>query len=320
MLKKKCLLTFLKGIAMGAADVVPGVSGGTIAFISGIYETLIQSLKSLNLQSLRLLFSKGFNSFWQAIHGAFLLPLFLGIGLSVVSLSRLINGLLETKPVLIWSFFFGLILASVFFVWRQIGRHGKGSWVAMALGAALAYLISIAQPVQVPESYPFLCFSGFVAILAMMLPGISGAFILVLIGSYEGLLEILNGFLEALTNMNAAAAAVNGAKLGAFAIGALLGLGLFSRLLSWLLKRFKDRTLALLTGFMIGSLNKVWPWKETLSTRLDAYGRTVPLIQKNVSPLHYTDGKPALCLAVGLALAGFLTIFILERCAARRDV
>ena len=319
MLKKKHLSVLLKGMAMGAADVVPGVSGGTIAFISGIYETFIQGLKSLNAHHFKLLFSGDSRAFWKGINGSFLLPLFLGIGVSILSLSGLIKQLLDTEPVLLWSFFFGLILASLFFICKALGKLRAGSWIAIGVGAAAAYLISTAHPIERPEGYLLLLFSGFLAICAMMLPGISGAFILLLLGSYQGLMSTLNQFASGLIASDAAALIASGSRLATFAIGALLGLAVFSRVLSWLLERCGALTLALLTGFMLGSLNKVWPWKETLSTRLNAYGKWVPLLQRNVSPLHYSGGSPQIALALALATAGFLLIFILEKYASQRD-
>ena len=305
---------------MGAADIVPGVSGGTIALIAGIYPAFINALRSISPTRLNLLFSAGFKAFWQSINAPFLLSLFSGIAVGILSLARLIAYLLDEEPISIGSFFFGLVTASIFFIYKHIKGKNTWVWAAMAAGTAISYLLTVAAPIHSPAGYPFLLFSGFSAIVAMMLPGISGAFILLLIGSYESVINALNQFRAGLTAMNWNAVVSAGSELGAFAIGAVIGLASFSRLLSWLFKRHKDVTLALLTGFMIGSLNKLWPWKETLAARLNPYGKAIPVVQRNVSPLHYTQGEPEIFFAASLVIAGFLLIFVLEKLSNKPDV
>ena len=273
LIKKYFPLT-LKGIAMGAADVVPGVSGGTIAFISGIYEELLNSLKSFNGTAVKKLFKEGFGAFWQHINGWFLLFLVAGIGISILSLSKLILYLLENYPNLIWSFFFGLVVASAVFV---AGTIKKWSWdviLAAIIGTGIAYYVTVATPSQTPENYGFIFITGAIAICAMILPGISGSFILLLMGKYEFILNSLNNmkFDIILT----------------FIAGCFLGLIGFSHVLSFMLKKYHNATVALLTGFMFGSLNKVWPWKEVLETQI-IDGEEKILREANVLPSTYTQ-------------------------------
>ena len=296
------LILVLKGMAMGAADVVPGVSGGTIAFISGIYEELISSINGISFALLTTLRKEGFRAFWKSLNGNFLLAVVSGIALSVASLARLISWLLETKPVLLWSFFFGLVLASVFLVAKAIGRWHPGTITMFVIGAITAWFITSLPPIENSAGLPFLFLSGALAICAMILPGISGAFILVLLGSYKTVLDAVH-----LRNL---------AILGAVALGALFGLLSFARLLKWMFAHFKNGTLALLTGFILGSLNKIWPWKRVLETRV--YGeKVVPIREENISPFHY-DGDPQLVYAILLAIVGFSIIFILEKQASKK--
>lgn len=296
------LLVALKGMGMGAADVVPGVSGGTIAFITGIYEELINTLKSINLKSIQLLFQFKLKDFWTAINGNFLLSLLLGIGFSFVTLAKLIKYLLAEQPILIWSFFFGLIVASAFVIARKITEWKIRTIIALILGMGIAYLVTVVTPVETPTAYWFLFFSGALAICAMILPGISGAFILLLLGKYEYILHAVSTF-----------------KLDVVAVvgsGAIIGLLSFSNLLSWLLKKYHNMTIGLLSGFMIGSLNKVWPWKQTISTFIDRHGVEKPLLQENILPGTYESilgQNSQLLFAVLLAIAGFLLIYVMEK-------
>lgn len=290
---------FLKGIAMGAADVVPGVSGGTIAFVTGIYTELLDSIKNINLQALKTLFNDGPRAFWQSINGTFLLVLGSGILLALLSLARGIHYLLMNYPVWLWAFFFGLILASCWHIGKEIRRWGLAQLALLALGAIIAGFISTASPTSVTPTPLIILLAGSIAICAMILPGISGSFILLLMGLYEPVLGAVRQLDIQL--------------LGTFAVGAAIGLMAFSRLLSWLLHHYKDAMFALLTGFMAGSLLKVWPWKETLSTRLNSHGAEVPFIQSNILP----DSGLSLLLALGLMLAGALLVLGLERFASR---
>jgi putative membrane protein len=293
----------LKGIAMGAADVVPGVSGGTIAFISGIYEELLTSISAVNFKTFKLLKSEGVKSFWKAINGNFLISLLLGIGISIVSLAKLISWLLEHHPILLWSFFFGLVLASILYLGKQITEWKIATVVILVLGAALAYWITTLNPLISEDTSPlFLFFAGAIAICAMILPGISGAFILVLLGAYKPVLEALDNR--------------DFKIIGIVAAGSVVGLLLFSRILKWLFSHHKNLTLAILTGFVLGSLNKIWPWKETLTWRENSHGIQVSLNEQSISPFSF-DGDPQLLISILLAIGGFLTILILEKIAIK---
>lgn len=291
----------VKGIAMGAADVVPGVSGGTIAFITGIYEELINSIKSVNPASLKLLFRGRWKEFWKVINGNFLISLLAGIFISILSLARVIRFLLETYPVLVWSFFFGLIVASAIFVVRYVKKWNLGVAVTAIAGVAIAWIITVMTPAEANTTWWFIFISGAIAICAMILPGISGSFILVLMGMYKFILEAVGNF--------------NIPVVLLFLAGAAIGIISFSNVLSWLLRKYHDLTIGLLAGFMIGSLNKVWPWKNVVETFVDRHGEIKPLIEENVLPgtFEAISGKPSMLAgAVALALAGLLLIFVIE--------
>lgn len=290
----------LKGLAMGAADVVPGVSGGTIAFISGIYEELIESINKVNLTALKVLRKEGFAAAWRYVNGNFLLALLSGIAISILSLAKLLKWLLENEPVLLWSFFFGLVLASVILVARQIHRWRPGTVISFLLGALTAWYITTLPPMQDTSSTLFLFLAGALAICAMILPGISGAFILVLLGAYETVLEAVNE--------------KDIKTLAIIALGAVFGLLSFSRLLKYLFHHFKNTTLAVLTGFIFGSLNKIWPWKEVISSR--TIGEKTITVEQSISPFNF-DGNPQLTAACLLAIGGFLFIYFLERLAIK---
>jgi putative membrane protein len=237
------LLTYLKGIAMGAADVVPGVSGGTIAYLTGIYQRLLDAIHAAGGSMWVALRRDGIAAAWKAVDGWFLLALLGGIGTSVVSLSKLVLWGLESHPLIVWSFFLGLILASL----RMLARDLKGSWVALIVGAVLGFILSSMPAGRAELSPVFTFFAGFLAICAMILPGISGSFILVLLGAYEPVLESIHE--RDLTTITI------------FGTGAILGLLTFGRLLRWLFQRFERVTVALMTGFIAGSLTKVWPFR-----------------------------------------------------------
>jgi putative membrane protein len=294
----------LKGVAMGAADVVPGVSGGTIAFISGIYEELLSSISSINFAKLKLLKKEGFKAAWKAINGNFLLALLSGIFISIVSLAKLITWLLENKPILVWSFFFGLVLASILFVSKQITKWNTSAIILFIIGAVAAYYITILHPaISENSSLLFYFFAGALAICAMILPGISGSFILVLLGAYKPILKALDELQSKDIKL-----------LAVVAIGAVVGILSFSKLLNWLFDHHKNSTLAVLTGFILGSLNKIWPWKETLTWRVDSHGVKIPFNEQSVSPFSY-QGDPQLMMAIILLIGGFLLILLLEKLA-----
>ena len=288
----------LKGMGMGAADVVPGVSGGTIAFIVGIYEELINSIKSINTENLRLLFRGQFRSFWEGINANFLLSIVLGIGISIFSLAKIITYLLVNQPILVWAFFFGLVLASTWFVAKEIKQWQVKTAISFVTGAVLAYYITVATPAETPTHPLFIFLCGAIAICAMILPGISGSFILVLLGKYFYIMEAVKSF--RITVMLT------------FMAGAVIGITTFSRVLSFALRRFHDATIALLSGFMLGSLNKVWPWKETIETYTDSHGVVKPLVEQNIAP------NTQVIEAVGLMILGFTLVYALEKLSTRK--
>lgn len=299
---KDYILLSLKGIAMGAADVVPGVSGGTIAFITGIYEELLETINSVNFSALKKLKSEGLKSFWKHINGNFLVALFLGIGISIVSLAKLITYLLEHHSILLWSFFFGLIISSIYLVGKTVKKWEFTKVLGLLIGAGIAYYITILPPMENPNALWYVFLSGAIAICAMILPGISGSFILLLLGSYEMVLSAIKD--------------VKLAIIGVFAVGCITGLLSFSKLLNWMFKKYHDLTIAILTGFLVGSLNKIWPWKETISTRINSHGEAVPFIQENISPSNF-NGENNLILAILMAFVGLILIIGLEKFASK---
>jgi len=302
---KEYVVISLKGMAMGAADVVPGVSGGTIAFISGIYEELLNSISSFNFSLINIFKNEGFKSVWIKVNGNFLVSLFVGILISVLSLAKLIESMLENHPIVIWSFFFGLVLASIIYIGKQITKWTKGSFLCLILGAILAFYITTLNPMVSANSSPwFLFLAGMIAICAMILPGISGSFILVLLGAYKPVLNALN--------------TKDFVSIIIFLVGAILGLLSFSRMLKWLFSTYKNYTLATLTGFIIGSLNKIWPWKETISWRTNSKGIEVPFNTASVSPFSF-EGDNQLLISIFLMLIGFGLIILLEKLAIKKD-
>ena len=278
----------VKGMCMGAADVVPGVSGGTIAFITGIYDELINSIKSINAASLKMFFTGKWGEFWKMINGKFLLFLLVGIGISVFSLAKIITWLLVVYPVLVWSFFFGLVLASTWFVGKDVKERNWKTGLGFLLGAALAFYITVATPAETPSHFLFIFLCGAIAICAMILPGISGSFILVLLGKYFFIME-------AVKTLDLKVIAV-------FGIGACVGITSFSRLLSYALSHMRNITLAVLSGFMLGSLNKVWPWKETIEG-----------VEQNIAPNAFV------WQAVYLALLGFVMVYGIEKISSKSE-
>jgi len=300
---KDYILLFLKGIGMGGADVVPGVSGGTIAFITGIYEELLDSIKSFDQKAVQLLLKGKITDFWKHVNGNFIIVLFGGILVSILSLAKLIHFLLNNHPIQLWSFFFGLIIISALLVSREIKKWRVPVIISAISGVLIAYFITEATPASTPENYLFIFLSGAVAICAMILPGISGSFILLILGKYQFIIESVKE--------------LDLAVIAIFGVGCVVGLLSFSRLVSWLLKKYHDFTVALLAGFMIGSLNKIWPWKEVISTRLNRKGELIPLIQKNLLPHEYLArvGEPHVLQAVLFFGFGILLIIGIEKIA-----
>lgn len=291
----------LKGMAMGIAELVPGVSGGTIAFVTGIYEEFITSINNVNLKTLKVLKEDDFKMFWKKLNGNFLLALVIGMMISIFSLSKIIAWLLDEHPIPTWSFFFGLVLASVIFVAKSIKKWHLLTIVLFIIGTVSAFYITTLPPSASSGSLPFIFLSGAIAICAMVLPGISGSFILVLLGSYKTVLE-----------------AVNEKDFGiiiTFACGAAFGILSFARILKWMFTNYKDATLAVLTGFILGSLNKIWPWKNIIE--IIQIGKKEIIIDENISPFAF-QGDNQLTFAIVAAIIGFSLIFILEKSASKK--
>ena len=290
-----------RGFCMGAADVVPGVSGGTMAFILGIYEELIESIRSVAQRPfIRALMRFRIREAAAAINLPFLIAVLVGVFSAILTLAKGIEWLLEHQPVLIWSFFFGLVLASVVAVARTIPRWTAGLWMALLAGTVGAYILVGAVPVQTPEAPWFIFISGAIAICAMILPGISGSFILVLLGKYHFILSALNDR--------------NLAPIMWLMLGAAVGIVSFAQVLGWLFKRYHDVTVAVLTGLMLGSLRKVWPWKVDVAWITGRHGEQIPTVQHNVMP----DGFTAeVGMAIGLAVFGLVLVLVLDWWANR---
>lgn len=283
------------GFIMGAADLVPGVSGGTIAFVSGIYDRLINGIKSFDLASLRLLFGGRFKELWARIPVPFFIALGLGLLTAIFSLSRILSGLFQTHPVQLWSFFFGLILGSILLLALETWRWRTADWIAFIVAALATYWLVGLPGIQTPPTPLYLFFAGAIAICAMILPGISGSYLLVIMGKYQQVLE-------AVSHRDITALAI-------FISGIVVGILSFVRLVSWLLRRWRHVTLVALTGIMAGALRTVWPWKEVLTTRLNSKGEEVPLLQINVLP----ESGDGIGLALLLALFGALVVLGLSR-------
>ncbi|HIF9480065.1 DUF368 domain-containing protein [Photobacterium damselae] len=298
------LITFLKGMAMGAADVVPGVSGGTIAFITGIYDTLLESIRRINPKLITVLKEKGIKGAFEHVNGTFLIALFAGILTSIFTLARFITWMLHTHPIPLWSFFFGLIIVSVIHMFKQVDRWALTRFIAVILGAAFAYGITVVNPVSMDPTPVNIVIAGAIAICAMILPGISGSFILLLLGMYAPILG--------------AAKSMDVVTLGLFAMGCVVGLLTFSHVLSWILRNYRDIALTFLTGLMIGTLGKIWPWKETLTWRINSHGEQVPLVEQNLSPFNFehVTGQPALLgYAIIAMILGIAIVWGLEKFA-----
>lgn len=300
---KEQILLFLKGVAMGSADVVPGVSGGSIALITGIYEELLSSINSFDGQALKLLFAFKLREFWDQINGKFLFPLFLGIGLSIFTLAKVISYVLENHPIQMWSFFFGLIIISSISVAKEIKQWNTMTVLIGLVGVAIAYGVTVITPAQTTNQLWFIFLSGAIAICAMILPGISGSFILLLLGKYKYIMASVKE-LDILTII-------------VFALGCITGLLTFSRVISFLLKKYHNYAIALLSGFMIGSLNKIWPWKKPVLFEL-IHDEQVPVLEKNVLPSDYlevTGNSPMLIQAILFMALGFIIVVIIEKVA-----
>jgi len=320
---KDTVSTMIKGMAMGTAEVIPGVSGGTIAFITGIYEKLLNTIKSFGPGLIPIFKESGFKGVWSEVNGAFLIRLVGGMVLGVVFGVFAISYLLETYPPAVWAFFFGLIIASAIYIGRQITRWGPGEIALMILGAVVAYGITVVAPAKGSESLIFVFLSGSIAISAFILPGISGSFILLIMGMYSFIItDTLKPALRTLAPDKLLIMVV-------FALGCLTGLMTFSRLLSWTFKHYRNLTMATLTGFMLGSLNKIWPWRNAIEWLRDKSGaiilkddRITPkkiLMEENVLPANYSGGDALVLAVVVLMIVGFLSVFLLERLGGKKE-
>ncbi len=305
---------------MGGADVVPGVSGGTIAFITGIYEELLETLSGLSLGLLKTLRKEGFSAFWDKLNGGFLITLFAGIFTSLISLAIGVEYVLEHYPILLWSFFFGLIVASVWLMGKQVSKWNLSTILSLFIGSIIAYYITTISPTSGNETWWYILISGSVAITAMILPGISGSFILLLMGMYTTILGALSDSVKSATAGAWVELAVSGKIIILFMVGCLAGLILFSKGLNWLFKSYRNITIAVLTGFLIGSLNKIYPWKNVLETFIKHPGtdkeEIIPIVIENVSPYKFTElglGEHQLVLSIVFSLVGVVVIVVLDR-------
>lgn len=302
---KDYILTYLKGMSMGAADVVPGVSGGSIALIAGIYERLLDSIKSVDKTALGFLLKFEIKNLWNHIDASFLFTLLAGIMTSIFSLSKVITYLMDYHPIPLWSFFCGLIIISAILILKDIQRWTFGVVLALIIGTVVAYWITSLPPTTTPNTLWFTFVAGAIAICAMILPGISGSFLLLVMGQYERIIGAVNekDFLIIIV----------------FGSGCLVGILAFSRVVSYLLKHYHAVTIGVLSGFMVGSLNKIWPWKEILSYQISAKGEQIPMITKNILPQNYLEAsgqEPLVLYAILAFLFGILLVLGIERTAA----
>lgn len=300
---KDYIVLALKGMGMGAADVVPGVSGGTIAFISGIYKELIETISGFNTSLFKTLFKEGIAAFWKKGNLSFLVPLMIGIFTSVFSVMKLMHYLLNEHPIPLWAFFWGLILASTWFIAKQVKNWNIKNILLFVLGASIAFGITMLSTTSGNTSLGFLFIAGALASCAMILPGISGSFILVLLGAYSTISEAVHN--------------LDIKKVAAVGFGAAVGILSFSKFLKWLFKNYEKPTLALLGGFVFGSLNKIWPWKKVLETVI-IKDEVKPIKEVSIWPTQY-EGNPQILLAIGMAILGVFVIFLLEKVAPKED-
>ena len=310
----------LKGMAMGIAEVIPGVSGGTIALITGIYETLINTIKSVDLTLLKLLASLKIKAGWQHINGPFLLCLVSGMLVGIVVGVFGVSHLMDRYPEELWGFFFGLILASAIYIGKSVASWNLNTILSFVIGVILAYFLTTLAPVSgsTELAYVFVC--GAIAICALILPGISGSFVLLLLGMYTTIIPTVRHFL---TTFDLADLSI----LVVFGLGCAVGLMSFSRVLSWMFKRYRQVTLGLLTGVMIGSLNKIWPWRNPTSW-MDENGNVLTellpgadvkiLSEVNVMPASYTLDNPNTAIVIVCVIAGFALVFVMDRFFSER--
>ena len=288
---------FFKGIAMGAADIVPGVSGGTIALITGIYEELVESIKNINFSLFQTLFKKGFKDFWKKLNGNFLLTIYLGITAAVFLLANLISYLLSNHEYKIWGLFFGLVLASAFMILNQVQILSNKNIIYLVFGVLIAGLISFLSPASTPETPFFVFLSGSIAVTATILPGISGSFILLLLSKYEFIINAIKSFDIQI--------------LSIFALGCILGLIFFSRVLSFMFSNFKNEILSLLSGFLIGSLIKIWPFRDVLETRVNSEGELEAVVTRPELPS--INNIEDIIFFLVFTILGYIIIYFLQK-------
>jgi putative membrane protein len=293
---KEYFIIMLKGMAMGIANVIPGVSGGTIALITGIFERLINAIKSFDLKAVKLLMKGKIKEFFDYTDLGFLIAVFLGVGIAIILVAKVFEFLFEQYPVYIWSFFFGLILASIFFVGKTVGKWSISVIITFVLGTSIALLFTFLTPATENDGFLYLVLCGVVAICSMILPGLSGSFVLILLGNYQLVaIDAINNFrLDVLIPVG---------------IGAVGGLIAFSHVLSWLFKKFKDQTIAALTGFILGSLGIIWPWKDAIE---ETFGDKVKVVGYN---FFLPEMNMEFFIAVAIMAVGILSIWLMERSA-----
>jgi len=300
------IANFLKGFAMGVANVIPGVSGGTIALLTGIFERLINALKSFDVEAVRLLLKFKFREFAQHVDFGFLLSVFLGVGVSIISVAKLLEFLFQSYPVYVWSFFFGLILVSVWFVGKSIGKIDVAAAVSFVVGAAVAFGLSVMNPATENTAFWYLIICGAVAVCSMILPGLSGSFVLILMGNYQLIM------IYAVSHFDMKI-------IVPVAVGVVVGLLAFSHFLSWLLSRYARQTMAVLTGFIFGSLGTIWPWKNPVYLMQDGAE-----VLKNGKPIIQSyqmyfpqEFSAEVAVAIVLMAAGMAALWALERSAKK---
>lgn len=302
-------MLFFKGMAMGIADLMPGVSGGTIALLLGVYKKLIQSIDSINLKNLKRLKSEGFVVFWNAINGNFLGLLFLGIITAIFAFSFAIDYLMTHHPIPLWSFFLGLLLATILILKNRVNHWSPVNFSLMVLTAVLSFFVTQITPSETEIGKLYLFISGFFGIIAMILPGISGAYILLILGAYSTVIGLIKDTLSGLLGFQTGLLIPTLSQLMVFVLGILIGLRIFSSVLKWLFEHQQDKTMAALIGLMIGALHKIWPWQEKFDLVLSNSTKTILL---PLSPLEY-DGDPQLVFALFFFILGMSLVYLLEK-------
>lgn len=298
------LILYLKGMLMGAADLVPGVSGGTIALITGIYKELLESINSISLSNLKLWKQQGLKSVWGKINGPFLIAVFGGILSSILLLSRLLEWLIENHPLVLWSFFFGLLIASIIYLFRAELSFSMLNVLYVCFGAVISFLVTQLNGGANQSSLWYLFLSGFIGISAMILPGLSGAFILVVMGVYQTVLSNVRIAQDLIFNFDQTQFINTASILGVLILGILVGIKVFAKFLSWLLNHYPQRSIAVLVGLMIGALHKVWPWQNTVA---DSVKETLAVLP------HEYNGDPQILIVITWMLIGFGILFLIER-------